>query len=224
MRRQTWLTDTTRVVDRLDEASRTLAARSAGAMAAAAERLGERAAAEVKSEPCQLTGVSLQALGDLERDRMRAAMATTGGAAAGVVTAKLLAKNAGAMVAGKVAAKKGFKVAAGIAGKVAAKKGGSILLSATAATALCAPTGPMAVLCGVVAGTVTWLTIDKAMVEIDEALFRDEMRAELLGAVTEQRAALAEALRMQHAAAIDGHALQIRNRLEGAFVPARDGM
>lgn len=214
----------TRFADRLEAASDAIEASSASAMAAAAGRLGERAAAEVKSEPCRLDGVSLHALGDLERDRMRAAMATTGGAAAGVVTAKLLAKNAGAMVAGKVAAKKGFKVAAGIAGKVAAKKGGSILLSATAATALCAPTGPMAVLCGVVAGTVTWLTIDKAMVEIDEALFRDEMRAELLEAVAEQRTALAGALKMQHAAAIDAHALQIRNRLEGAFVPARDGM
>jgi hypothetical protein len=210
--------------DRLAAASDAIEADSTGAMAAAAGRLGERAAAEVAAEPCRLDGVSLHALGDLERDRMRAAMATTGGAAAGVVTAKLLAKNAGAMVAGKVAAKKGFKLAAGMAGKVAAKKGGSILLSATAATALCAPTGPMAVLCGVVAGTVTWLTIDKAMVEIDEALFRDEMRAELLETVAEQRAALAEALKAQHAAAIDAQALQIHNRLEGAFVPARDGM
>jgi len=221
---ETHLFGDTRFAERLEAASDAIEASSASAMAAAAGRLGERAAAEVKSEPCRLDGVSLHALGDLERDRMRAAMATTGGAAAGVVTAKLLAKNAGAMVAGKVAAKKGFKVAAGIAGKVAAKKGGSILLSATAATALCAPTGPMAVLCGVVAGTVTWLTIDKAMVEIDEALFRDEMRAELLETVAEQRAALADALRMQHAAAIDGYALQIHNRLEGAFVPARDGM
>jgi len=42
------------------------------------------------------------------------------------------------------------------------------------------------VLCGVAAGAVTWLAIDKALVEIDESLFRDEMRAELLGA-REQR-------------------------------------
>jgi len=213
-----------RFAERLEEESRAIEARSASAMAAAADRLGQRARAEVGAEPCHLDGVSLHAFGDLERDRMRAAMATTGGAAAGVVTAKLLAKNAGAMVASKVAAKKGFTLAAGMAGKVAAKKGGSILLSATAATALCAPTGPMAVLCGVVAGTVTWLSIDKAMVEIDEALFRDEMRAELLETVAEQRAALADALKAQHAAAIDAYALQIHNRLEGAFVPARDGM
>jgi hypothetical protein len=50
------------------------------------------------------------------------------------------------------------------------------------------------------------------------------MRAELLETVAEQRAALAEALKAQHAAAIDAQALQIHNRLEGAFVPARDGM
>jgi len=110
-------------------------------------------------------------------------VAATGGTAAGVVTAKLLAQEAGAAVAAKVAAKNSFKAAAALAGKVTAKKGGSILLSATAATAVCAPGGPLAVLCGVAAGAVTWLAIDKALVEIDESLFRDEMRAELLAAL-----------------------------------------
>jgi hypothetical protein len=214
----------TRVADRLDEASRAIEAAAADRLAAAAERLGRQAAAAVEGDPCRLEGVSLDALGDLDRDRTRVAVAATGGTAAGVVTAKLLAQNAGAAVAAKVATKNTFKVAAAAAGKVTAKKGGSILLSATAATAVCAPGGPLAVLCGVAAGAVTWLTIDKLMVEVDEALFRDEMRAELMATVEEQRAALAQALKAQHGAAIDGAAIGIQARIDSLFVPARDGL
>jgi hypothetical protein len=214
----------TRFADRLAEASHAIEAAAQQQLAGAAERLGQRAAAEAKASPCDLEGITVHALGDLDQDRVRAAVAATGGTAAGVVTAKLLAQEAGAAVAAKVAAKNGFKAAAAMAGKVTAKKGGSILLSAGAATAVCAPGGPLAVLCGVAAGAVTWLAIDKALVEIDESLFRDEMRAELLAALDEQREVLAEALKAQHAAAIDATALGIQGRIDALFVPARDGL
>jgi len=80
------------------------------------------------------------------------------------------------------------------------------------------------VLCGIAAGAATWLAVDKAMIEVDEALFRDEMRAELLATVAEQRVALAQALKAQHAASIDAFAIGIQNQAEGLFVPARDGL
>jgi hypothetical protein len=214
----------TRFADRLAEASHAIEATAQQQLAGAAERLGQRAAAEAKASPCDLEGITVHAFGDLDHDRVRAAVAATGGTAAGVVTAKLLAQEAGAAVAAKVAAKNGFKAAAAMAGKVTAKKGGSILLSAGAATAVCAPGGPLAVLCGVAAGAVTWLAIDKALVEIDESLFRDEMRAELLAALDEQQKVLAEALKAQHAAAIDATALGIQARIDALFVPARDGL
>ena len=214
----------TRFADRLEEASRAIEAAAQGELAAAAVRLGQRAAAEAKSGPCALDGVSVHAFGDLGHDRIRAAVAATGGTAAGVVTAKLLAQEAGAAVAAKVAAKNSFKAAAAMVGKVTAKKGGSILLSATAATAVCAPGGPLAVLCGIAAGAVTWLAIDKALVEIDEALFREEMRADLLAVLAEQRKVLAEALKAQHAGGIDAMALGIQARIDALFVPARDGL
>lgn len=214
----------TRFTDRLAEASHRIEAAAQQQLAGAAERLGQRVAAEAKASPCELDGIAVHALGDLGHDRIRAAVAATGGTAAGVVTAKLLAQEAGAAVAAKVAAKNGFKAAAAMAGKVTAKKGGSILLSATAATAVCAPGGPLAVLCGVAAGAVTWLAIDKALVEIDESLFREEMRAELLAAIGEQREALAVALKAQQAAAIDATALGIQARIDALFVPARDGL
>jgi uncharacterized membrane protein len=141
-----------------------------------------------------------------------------------VVTAKLLAEKAGAAVAAKVVAKNSFKAAAAVAGKVTAKKGGAILLTAGAAAAVCAPGGPLAVLCGIAAGAVTWLTVDKVMVEIDEALFRDEMRAELTAAIAEQRKVLGQTLKAQHAASIDATAVGIQARIDALFVPARDGL
>ena len=213
-----------RFVERLEEASAAIEAKASSELAATAELLGQRAAAEVKGEPCRLEGVSLHALGDLDHDRMRVAVAATGGAAAGVVTAKLLAEKAGAAVAAKVVAKNSFKAAAAVAGKVTAKKGGSILLTAGAAAAVCAPGGPLAVLCGIAAGAVTWLTVDKVMVEIDEALFRDEMRAELTTAIAEQRKVLGQALKAQQAASIDATAVGIQARIDALFVPARDGL
>jgi hypothetical protein len=213
-----------RFVEQLAEANGAIEAKVSSELAATAKQLGQRAATEVKAEPCRLEGVSLHALGDLDHDRMRAAVAATGGATAGVVTAKLLAEKAGAAVAAKMAANSSLKAAAAVAGKVTAKKGGSILLTAGAAAAVCAPGGPLAVLCGVAAGAVTWLTVDKVMIEIDEARFRDEMRAELTAAIAEQRKVLGQALKVQHAASIDATAVGIQARIDALFVPARDGL
>jgi hypothetical protein len=168
--------------------------------------------------------MDLSALADLDRDGLRAATALGGGAAAGAVAAKLLAKQTGAAVAAKVAATKGFQAAAGLAGKVAAKKGGSVLLSAAGGAALCSPGGPAAAICGVLAGAAAWLAVDKAMVEIDEARLRDTMRAEILQALEDQRPALAIALKARHAAMIDATAGQIQGGMERVFIPARDGI
>jgi len=216
------LFEDTQFADRLDTASRSIEAASGLRMRGAAEQLGQRTTAAITTEPCLRESVDLNAVGNLERDRIRAAVAAGSGAAAGAVSAKLLAQKAGATLVGKVAAKKGFQAAAAVAGKVAGKKGGSIILSATAATALCSPGGPLAVVCGVVAGAVTWLTVDKVMVEVDEALFRDEMRAELLQSLNESRLALAAELTTRQNALIDRTALQIQDAVERVFVPARD--
>jgi hypothetical protein len=211
-------------VDRLEEASQAIEAAAASRLAEAAAHLGQRAGAALKAERCRLEGVSLQALGHLDRDRVRVAVAATGGAAAGAATAKLLAQETGAAIAAKVAAKNSFKAAAALAGKATAKKGGSVLLSAAAGTAVCAPGGPLAVLCGVAAGVVTWVAVDKVLVEVDEALFRDEMRADLMATVAEQRAALGQALKTRHAALIDATAVGIQARIDSLFLPARDGL
>ena len=179
--------------------------------------------------PCAVEIASLGGIGelaDLHRDAARAgtAIGVGAGAAAGALTAKLLAKKTAAAVTTKLAAKKSFQTAAALAGKAAAKKGGSTLASALGGAALCAPSGPWAVLCGIGAGAAAWFAVDKAMIEIDEVRFRAEMRADLLAAVGEQRALLASALKARQTAAIDARLAGLAQQLERRFVPLRDGM
>ena len=59
---------------------------------------------------------------------------------------------------------------------------------------------------------------------IDEFLFRDAMRAEILASVGEQQAELAGTLRDAHHAAIDRMASSVGAALDRAFIPARDGL
>lgn len=90
----------------------------------------------------------------------------------------------GAKVAAGGLAKGGGKVLAGGAAKVGVKAGikagahGSSLASGVSATVLCAPLGLIAPLCGVTAGVATWFAVDKAVVEIDELINREEFMAQ----------------------------------------------
>jgi len=207
---------------------------SSRALADAADRLGQETRTLAAKQPCALSGLDLGSfgaaalpdaiLGDLNRDATRAATALGGGAAAGAAAAKLLAKQTGGAVAAKLAAKKGFQTAAALAGKVAAKKGGSILLSAAGAATLCSPGGPAAAICGILAGTAAWLAVDKALVEIDEARLRQEMRGEILETLNAQKPVLAAAIKSAQGAAIDAQAGAIQAGMDRVFVPARDGL
>ena len=74
--------------------------------------------------------------------------------------------------------------AAGIkaGGKLSVKagvRGGSVLASGASATAVCSPLGLAAPICGVAAAAVTWVAVDKAIVEIDELINRDEFEMQL---------------------------------------------
>jgi hypothetical protein len=125
-------------------------------------------------------------------------------------------------VSAKLAGKKSFQTAVALAVKAANKKGSSSLASALGATAICAPSSPWAALCGIGAGAATWLAVDKVMVEIDEARFRDEMRADLLAALAEQRERLAIALLGRQASAVEAGLAALAERLGRRYVPARE--
>jgi len=186
--------------------------------------LSPRLAQTLTDSACGVEDVSLSPLLRLDKDAFRSSVAAGAGVGAGVVTGKLLASKATSAVVGKVAAKKSFQTGAALATKTLAKKGSSTLLSAGAGTALCAPTGPIALLCGVTAGLVTWFTVDKVLIELDEILSRDEMRADILAALVEPQARLTAQLTAIHVERVNRMAVQLNELVERSFVPAREGM
>lgn len=79
-----------------------------------------------------------------------------------------------AVIAG--GAKVGAKVGAKAGAKVGAKAGA--LATGTSAAILCSPLGPIAAICGVTAGVVTWFAVDKVIVEVDELINREQFVAD----------------------------------------------
>jgi hypothetical protein len=180
--------------------------------------------AAVAAAPCDVGAIALAPLGDLDRDTLRASAAATSGVGAGLVASKVLAQKTAAAVAAKLAAKKSFQTGTALASKTLAKKASSSLLSAGLGTAFCAPSGPVAVFCGITAGVVTWLSVDKALIELDETLNREAMRADLLEVLAGEKAALGEQLRQKHHARVDHMAASVNHAVRRTFVPHRDGM
>ena len=182
-------------------------------------------AAETEAKPCLRYNSNVSVLDSLERDRLRSTIATSSGAAvAGVAGTKMLASKVSSATVAKLFGKKSFQLAAGLAGKVTAKKGGTILLSSAGATLACAPSGPLALLCGIAAGVVTWFTVDKAVIEIDEMRFRGEMRNDILRTLAEEKKALASLLKAQNKVRLEIIASEIKKSTDGVFIPVRDGI
>lgn len=210
--------------NKLETVSRDIAQDSEAQMKSAAAELGEQLRTNTEHDPCIIGEVNLAAIDNFNRDQLRASAAVGGGAAVGAATAKILASKSGAAVAAKITAKKSFQMAGSLASKVVAKKGGSVLLSSAGAALACSPGGLLAAICGVVAGGVAWISFDKAFIEIDEARFRDEMRAEILDSLGEQKIELLELLKSQNNARINAMTARIQASLERAFIPAQDGI
>lgn len=177
----------------------------------------------LQAQPCRFEGVDLRPLLHFERDAARAGISLGAGVAAGLAV-RALAARAAASVASRLAAKRTFQVAGRLGGGVAAKRAGSITLSAAGAAAACAPGGPLAALCAIGAGVVAWLAVDHAMVRIDEALFRDEMRADLLAALGAEQVDVAAAIKARHRALLDANAARLQAGMERMFIPARHGL
>ena len=192
-------------------------------MEGAAEAVGTSINNAVGASPCEVPNVELGGLMDLRRDRLRATIAT---AAGGGVAAKLLLAKPASALAGKLAAKGSVKLAGKTLAKAGVKKGATLATTAAGAggaTAACSPLGPAAVLCGVGAGLVIWFATDKVVLEVDEWVNRDDMRAELMAGLNEQRAEIREQLMTLHAGLVDRYAAEIQATADKVFVPARDG-
>ena len=214
----------TRFGDRLTSANQAIFATSEQQMSALLQRLGRQAKISIDAQPCGLGELDLSAFGDIERDQVRAASAAVGGAMIAVTSSKLLAKNTVKAVVDKIATKKSFTTAVRLLGKASMKKGSSVLLFATGGALACTPGGPLAAACGIAASAIAWFAFDKVFIEIDETLFRDVMRDDIIAALNIQQAELAATLKVQHGARIDAMALDIQRNVDRLFLPSRDGL
>jgi hypothetical protein len=151
-------------------------------------------------------------------------VAAGGGAIGSALLMKSLASKASASAASKALATKSFQAASALAMKMAAKKSGGALLTGATAAAVCSPGGPAAIVCGVVGGLVAWALIDKAAVEIDEAVNREAMKNDILQSLKEVRPEIAQALKNRQALLIDGTLREFESAVERRFLPYRDGL
>ncbi|ALG66799.1 hypothetical protein [Beggiatoa leptomitoformis] len=119
------------------------------------------------------------------------------GTAIGVVAVKGLGALVVKKTVAKVAGTSLFKTASVLLTKLMAKaavKGGGAGTAAIGSAAICSPLGPVAVACGAVAGIATWLLVDEAFIQLDEALNRTAFEAEIRQAIINQREELKTAL------------------------------
>lgn len=134
-------------------------------------------------------------------DIVRQGLATSAGAVASAATAKKLGAVTVAKASAKLASTKSLGVATAVAVKLglksAAKAGSALGTAGTGAAsgaALCAATvagAPLAPGCalvgGAVTGMVTWLVVDKAVLEADELMHRKQLEDKLNQALMAQR-------------------------------------
>ena len=179
---------------------------------------------ELDFASCDIGRLDFTPLNQLDKDKLRASAAAVSGVGAGIVTSKALAKKAAGVVVGKLAAKKSIQTGAAIASKALTKKGTSAVLSAGVGATVCAPAGPMAILCGFTAGVVTWFAVDKILIEVDEAINREKMRTDILNILEEQKAELKVQLKQKNHTTIDNMAAQANVAVQRSFIPYKDGM
>jgi hypothetical protein len=213
------LFEETKFDDRILQSSRVVSSQAQARLAAVSAEIKTRLETRVKAEPCRLGAVNLPVLAALDRDAIRASTAAVGGIAAGVI-----ASGAASRAMLSISKSKAFEAAAKLVGNVFGKRAGTLLTSVTGATGVCALTGPAAPVCAVVVGAAVWIGVDKVAVKIDEALFRETMRSEILASVGALRSELAQALKWRHLAEIDHMATSARSAVDRAFIPARDGI
>ena len=166
-------------------------------------------------------------------DIARQGVATSAGAATAAVTAKKLGTAAVAKASAKLAAKPSLGAASALAAKLGlksiAKTGGTLGATGTGAAtgaALCAGTvigAPLSPACALVGGAASgiaaWLLVDKAVIEVDEHLNREEFEADMREALAEQRATLREELAARYVAGTEAVLDRLSSDLEIELAP-----
>lgn len=141
----------------------------------------------------------------------RQRMGVSSSAAAGVLAGPLIWQ-----AVSRRAAASSTAMASRGASRWAGRSGGA----AAAGAVTCAPGGPAALGCALLAGTLAWIGTDWLLLRVDETRHRAEMEADLHAALSATRAEL-EAELGAHYARIARHRLQfLHAEIEYSFIPA----
>ncbi len=164
--------------------------------------------------------------------------ATTALAAAGVggVAAKGLGGVVAKQLVAELVATKGVQGAAALLAQVAAKgaaKGGGSLAAGAGGAALCSPGGPLALVCGITAAALTWVTFDLAFIELKQYLDRDEFEADLHAAIARSQEQLHAELLLAYQQTVAAHyqilysgllQLSSEGSSRATLIPAQQGL
>jgi len=193
----------------------------------------KQATLSLKIDECTFNG-SIKQLKGFEGDLGNVGAA--GAVAIGRVTTKGIGKNASAAIITKILGKGSFKIAAKLFAKVAVKTGtkvasgtggaaGGAAVGATIGSVVpVVGTAAGGIVGGIIGGVVTWLVVDKIIIETEEIGYRDDMRAEMLDALNEQRPELEKQFKDYYASNIRIIAYQMSRATNKRFIPARDGI
>ncbi|HEX7081661.1 MAG TPA: hypothetical protein VF329_11655, partial [Gammaproteobacteria bacterium] len=89
--------------------------------------------------------------------------------------------------------------------------------------AVCAPGGPAAAACALLAGAGAWLAADWALLEFEEHRHRAELEAALEEGLETLRAQIEAELLGAYEAIVGAHYDDVRREIERSFVPAHAG-
>lgn len=176
---------------------------------------------KVKADACVARLFDTARIDSFERDLARAGSAATVGVAAGTAAA---VSKAGASAAAKLSGKKFAQHAAAFAAKMAAKKGVGAAGGFITGAAVCSPGGPLALACGGALGVATWFGADALFISIDEYFNRDEMRQDILMALSQMERDIGDQLIAMQRELIMSSDASIRAEGEKTFSPIKDGL
>ena len=83
-------------------------------------------------------------------------------------------------------------------GAKGAAKASTFIGGSVAGLSICAPSGPWALLCGVVTGTVSWVGVDAAMTEVDQAFNEDDFKLSVQMMIDAQKNSLKELMKASY--------------------------
>jgi len=153
----------------------------------------------------------IQALQQTAMMDARLTLSTTGAAAVAgpalwrAVSTRAALKGSGAAIAARGAGKVATRTASG----------------AAAGAAVCMPGGPLAVACAAVAAAGTWVATDWLLLQVDEALNRDQLLAGLEEGLAALRVELEAELLLAYEARIDAWQQSANTQIEQTFSPYR---